>query len=79
MRNRRPRKGFIATYLPRIKQELMALLTKIIGETLKDKVVRAVIVGVVSAGGSYSESPKEVPPDPKPPMAMPARNDKTPE
>lgn len=50
---------------PRLWTALIALLTKIIGESVKDKVARAVLVGVLGAFGNYAASVAEVPEPPK--------------
>lgn len=38
---------------PQLLSALINLLTKIIGESVKDKVVRAILVGVLGALGNY--------------------------
>jgi hypothetical protein len=74
--------GIIKAVGPRSWDELISLLTRIIGETVKDKVVRAILVGVLGAFGNYATSVSEQtdpPPPPPPEQTQVLQNDKTPE
>lgn len=72
--------GVIRSVSPRSWEELIALLTKIVGESVKDKAVRAIMVGVLGAAGNYAASVTEPEPPPPPPVVQQTlQNDKAPE
>ncbi|QVJ12651.1 hypothetical protein [Pseudomonas phage PSA09] len=56
MKRKEHRKRFRPRISPRLREELISVLTKIIGETVKDKVVRALLIGVLSSLGNYVDS-----------------------
>lgn len=71
--------SIIGSVSPQNWETLITLLTKIVGESVKDKVARAVLVGVLGAAGNYAASVAE-PPAPPPPAAQQAlQHDKAPE
>ena len=45
MKRKEHRKRFRPRISPRLREELISVLTKIIGETVKGKVVRALLIG----------------------------------
>ncbi|WES82482.1 hypothetical protein SG1_77 [Pseudomonas phage SG1] len=56
MKRKEHHKRFRPRISPRLREELISVLTKIIGETVKDKVVRALLIGVLSSLGNYVDS-----------------------
>lgn len=58
---------------PQLKQELMSVLAKLIGETVKDKLVRALLVGILSSVGDFTDNSTEpVVVDPPPAVILPS-------
>ena len=76
----------IGSIKPKLLENLLELLVKIIGDTLKDKLARAALIGVVGAFGQYAhdlagQAPLVVPAPATitTPAILPTRNDNAPQ
>lgn len=50
--------------------ELLSLLVKLVGESVKDKVVRAILIGAIASVGSYTAIEADI--DPEVELQLPA-------
>lgn len=55
------------TVKPQVWGELLALLTRIVGELVKDKLVRAILIGILGGLGSYAATVVDAPEASQPP------------
>lgn len=86
VRRRKERGDDVVKSIPqKVWDELLDLLFKVIGETVKDKIARAALVGVITAFGQYAKDlAGEAPVDPPAPAittpaVLPTRNDNAPQ
>lgn len=79
MRKRVPRLSSVMGGLkPKLVEAVLELLVKIVGETLKDKVARAVLVGLLSSVGHYVASDSTPAPAPTMQVTQPVEMNKAP-
>jgi len=71
--------SIIGSISPQSWETLITLLTKIVGESVKDKVARAVLVGILGAAGNYAASVTDPPAPPPPAERQALQHDKAPE
>lgn len=79
MRKRVPRlDSVMGEVKPKLVEFVLELLVKIVGETLKDKVARAVLVGLLSSVGHYVASDSTPTPAPAMQVHQPVEMHKAP-
>lgn len=53
MEDDKKERGKFKAVSPELVEVLVSVLIKIIGESIKDRLIRAILIGVVSAAGSF--------------------------
>jgi len=64
---------------PELWKDLFEVLLKVVGESVKDKIAKAILVGALSAAGNYAiSSSEDVDPHDKAAIVAPVRNENAP-